>query len=84
MWLSFFVVPAQEYPHQEINVRDFLQNLVGNPQTDNVEDLYESLFQLYLNPLDLNRVSREELSALYLLSQTQINAFFEYRNLFLL
>jgi hypothetical protein len=79
LWLNYCVLYAQEYPHQEINIRDFLQNLVGNPQTDNVEDLYESLFQLYLNPLDLNRVSREELSALYLLSPTQLNAFFEYR-----
>ncbi|MFC0186211.1 hypothetical protein ACFFJX_28795 [Pseudarcicella hirudinis] len=63
-------IQAQEYPRKEINIEDFVQNLIGSPENTNIEDLYESFLQYYLHPLDLNTAGREELSALYILSET--------------
>ncbi len=81
---SLFLFPlsiqAQDYPRREINLDQFIQDLFGQPSEDvNYEDLYESLFQLYANPLDLNTATREELAATFILSETQLNAFFRYR-----
>ena len=44
------------------------------------EALYELLTELYQNPLDINRVSGEELAGTYLLSPLQIQAFLEHRS----
>ena len=46
---------AQEYPRKEINIRNFIQDIVGNPDGGVNEDLFESLYQNYLNPIDLNK-----------------------------
>lgn len=73
-------IQAQEYPRKEINIEDFVQNLIGSPENTNIEDLYESFLQYYLHPLDLNTAGREELSALYILSEKQLNSFWDYRN----
>ena len=71
---------AQEYPRQEIDLEAFVQNLFAVQDEDvNYEDLYESLFQLYTNPLDLNDATRGELASLYTLSVEQINGLLAYR-----
>jgi len=44
------------------------------------EALYELLTELYQNPLDINRVSGEELAGTYLLSPPQIQAFLDHRS----
>jgi hypothetical protein len=44
------------------------------------EVLYELLTELYQNPLDINRVSGEELAGTYLLSPPQIQAFLDHRS----
>ena len=44
------------------------------------EALYELLTELYQNPLDINRVSGEELAGIYLLSPPQIQAFLDHRS----
>ncbi len=77
--LCFFKSVAQEYPRKEINIRNFIQDIVGNPDGGVNEDLYESLYQNYLNPIDLNKVSREQLASVYVLSEKQLNSFFSYR-----
>ncbi|MFN3998385.1 ComEA family DNA-binding protein [Algoriphagus sp.] len=46
------------------------------------ESIYEALFQLYLNPIDINRADAETLQASYLLSPLQINNLLSYRNSF--
>ncbi len=84
MTLGVLLLPlagrAQEHPRKEINLDEFIQNLFGQPSDDvPYEDLYESLFQLYTNPLDLNDATRDELAATYILSEAQLNAFFAYR-----
>jgi len=82
-WTSGFLsIPAQaqEYPAKEIDLDNFVNNLFAVQDEDvNYEDLYESLFQLYAHPINLNDASREELAALYLLSESQINQFLQYR-----
>lgn len=71
---------AQEPSRPEIDLDDFAQQLFAAQKEEaNYEDLYESLLQLYAHPLDLNRATREELSAVYVLSETQLRFFFEYR-----
>lgn len=42
------------------------------------EDFYEALFQYYMQPLDLNQASQEELQALFILSEAQIQSFFQH------
>jgi hypothetical protein len=46
------------------------------------ESIYEALFQLYLNPIDINRADAETLQATYLLSPLQINGLLKYKNSF--
>ena len=70
---------AQEYPRKEINIRNFIQDIVGNPDGGVNEDLFESLYQNYLNPIDLNKVTREQMASVYILSEKQLNSFYNYR-----
>ncbi|TAF95074.1 MAG: helix-hairpin-helix domain-containing protein [Cytophagia bacterium] len=76
-----FFAQAQEYPRREIDLNGFVQKLLPI-QTENLNynDLYESLLLLYTTPLDLNTCTRDELSATYLLTERQLNAFFKHRD----
>lgn len=85
-FLAFFlfcmatVAFGQEYPKKEINIDAFVQELFSQQEEDiDYEDLYESLFQLYAHPLNLNTASRDELASTYILSEEQLNHFFSYR-----
>ncbi len=72
---------AQAPPRPDIDINRFIQELFPVPSDDvNYNDLFESLFQLYTNPRDLNTVTRDELAAMYILSQEQLDAFFKYRS----
>jgi hypothetical protein len=72
--LSSKYIFAQEVPREEINLDEFIQKLAATQQDDiNYEDLYESLLQFYLNPLDINRASAAELRNLNILSEIQVN-----------
>lgn len=71
---------AQSTPRPEINLDAFIQELFPQPEDDlNYEKVYETLFLLYTNPLDLNKATREDLQALYILSELQINALLQHR-----
>jgi hypothetical protein len=71
---------AQSPPVPEIDLDNFIQELFQQQDKDvNYEDIYESLFQFYANPLDLNSATREDLQALYILNDEQINQLFKYR-----
>ncbi|WP_221394886.1 hypothetical protein [Dyadobacter sp. NIV53] len=71
------LLKAQDPPRQEIDINQFIQNLFPAPSEDaDYENLYESLFQLYANPLDLNTVTSDELAATFILSDVQIRSFF--------
>lgn len=45
----------------------------------NYEELYESLLQIYLNPINLNQATTEAINSLYLLNPLQVNELLEYR-----
>lgn len=71
---------AQEPPREEIDINQFIQDFTPIASEDNGnEGLFETLFQLYTNPLDLNAVTADELTATLILSETQIKSFFDYR-----
>ena len=62
------------------DISRYLQDLFP-VQTEGVdyETVYDALTQLYANPLDLNRASRDELEATYLLSERQLSSLADYR-----
>ncbi|HXA03092.1 MAG TPA: helix-hairpin-helix domain-containing protein [Cytophagaceae bacterium] len=71
---------AQSPPVPDIDLDNFIQELFQLQDKDvNYEDIYESLLQFYTNPLDLNSAEREDLQALYILNDVQINQLFKYR-----
>lgn len=71
---------AQEPPRPEMDVNQLIQDFIPIASDDNNNSgLYELLFQLYTNPLDLNVVTADELTATLILSQTQIKCFLDYR-----
>lgn len=74
------VATAQPVRQREADLNRFIQELVP-VQTEgvDVQVVFDNLFQLYANPLDLNAVTREELAATNLLTEKQLNHFFAYR-----
>ncbi|ELR72348.1 hypothetical protein C900_01630 [Fulvivirga imtechensis AK7] len=65
-----------DYTH----LQDLVDDIYAIQDTDlNYEELYESLLLYYSSPIDLNSVSAEELKALYILSDQQVNSFMNYR-----
>lgn len=78
--LTYTLAHAQEYPRRDIDLNGFVQNLFPVQSQDiNYEDVFETLFQFYQRPLDLNDATYEDLSALYILSENQLRNFYEYR-----
>jgi len=81
--LCFISAFGQEYPKREIQIESFVENLFDlQSENTNYEDLYESLLMLYINPLNLNKATREELRSLYVLSERQVNSLIDYRTKF--
>ena len=71
---------GQDFPRTDIDPGRIADELYGVQDDDlNYEELYENLLQLLSHPLDLNRVTIEELRFLKILSEEQINSFFDYR-----
>jgi hypothetical protein len=67
----------------EIDMELFVEELFAIQDTDDdYDEQYESLLQVFLNPINLNKTSPEELKSLYILSPVQINNFFDYRRNF--
>ncbi len=65
---------------QDADMDEFVQRLFALQDEDlDYESLYESIFQYYRQPLNLNRVTPEELRLLYILSEKQIAQFFAHR-----
>jgi hypothetical protein len=81
-WLSSFGIFAQQNSirEKEIDLDAFLQQLfIQLDEPINYQDFYESLYQRYSQPLDLNKASKAELYNLYLLSQAQADSLLSYR-----
>jgi hypothetical protein len=78
-----FFSKAQDPPKKAINLESFMERLFPVQGEDiDYESIYEALFQLYLNPIDINRADAETFQATYLLSPLQINSLMNYRNAF--
>jgi len=82
-WLTFcLALPllGQDYPRQHIDLDLLVQELFAGQEDADVpyEDFYETLFQYYRRPIDLNHTTPEELASLYILSRPQIASFFRY------
>jgi hypothetical protein len=64
-----------------LDIQQLIERLFPIQEEDvDYEALYELLTELYQNPLEINRVSREELAGTYLLSPPQIQAFLNHRS----
>ena len=63
-----------------VDLNEFLQNLFP-VQTEGIDyqSVFDNLAQLYATPLDLNRATRDELAATYLLDERQLSSFLNYR-----
>lgn len=73
-------VVAQEPVRPEIDLERFAEDLFQVQDEDiNYEDLYESLLQLYSNPINLNTSTKDELGQIFSLSIEQINNLYRYR-----
>ena len=71
---------AQENRPRTLDILQLMERLFPI-QDENLdyEALYELLLELYQNPLEINRVTADELQATYLLSTPQIQALLEHR-----
>lgn len=85
-WLILFLIPLslpclaqQEHDRQEMldRLADELLSTVDGDAS--YEELYETLTHLLANPVDINHVSREQLTAILLLNESEINAFLRFR-----
>ncbi|MFL5730423.1 MAG: ComEA family DNA-binding protein [Cytophagaceae bacterium] len=73
-------IHAQAPPIPDIDLDNFIQELFQQQDKDvNYEDFYESLFQFYANPLDINSAGKEDLQSLFILNDVQIEQLFRYR-----
>jgi hypothetical protein len=80
IFCSILQVQAQNYPRQTIDFDLFVQELFSQQEDENIsyEDLYETLFQYYQQPINLNNTTPEELASLFILSRPQIASFFQH------
>lgn len=70
---------SQEPIRPEIDVQQFVEELFQIQDEDvNYDDLYESLFQLYTNPIDLNNTNKNQLGTIFQLNINQINNLVSY------
>ncbi len=64
----------------KIDLERFIEELFPVQSGDvSAEELYETLLLFYTNPINLNTTNREELRSLFILSEKQINSFFQYK-----
>jgi len=78
----FFSLPvfSQNYPNKDFNPERLVDEIFPLQELDiNYQELYEILLQYISHPVDLNRVSAEELRSLHVLREEQVESFFAYR-----
>ncbi|WP_291727199.1 hypothetical protein [Bernardetia sp.] len=74
-----FDVPKR-YSTEKADFDILVQELFPVQEEDiDYSDLYESLFQFFIQPLDLNKANRNDLISTFLLSETQIEDFLNHR-----
>jgi len=83
-WILFalllFPAVALSQNSDAIDLEAFIEERFGIPEEDlNYADLYESLFQFYRSPLNLNTAQAEDLMALNILTDHQIQGILTHR-----
>ena len=72
---------AQEISDQERVLDRLADELLATANADlSYEELYETLSHLLANPTDINAVTQEQLRAVMILSEEEINSFLDYRS----
>ena len=76
----FYYGWAQNEITENLNFERVIENLLPQQEFDlDYNDLYDRLFTLYSNPLDLNKVKRTDLQSLFFLTEEQISGLLEYK-----
>ncbi len=71
---------AQDYPRKDYNLERLADEIFPMQDMDlNYEELYENLAQLLANPIDLNKATAEELRALFVLQENQVEELMRHR-----
>lgn len=81
--LIAFIFPnvglTQSSNNSDAIFNDLMEELLQQQEDDiNYEDIYETLYQYYSDPLDINFASKEDLQQLYILSPMQVNYLIEH------
>jgi hypothetical protein len=72
---------AQDYPRKNIDASRLADELFGFQDQDlNYGELYENTLQLLSNPININKVTSEELRFLNILTEKQIQDLIQFRN----
>lgn len=78
--LAFDVPSGAQAPSSEELLDHLADQLLATVDADmSYDELYEALTHLLANPVNLNSVTREQLRAIMLLNEREINAFLKYR-----
>ncbi|WP_194774152.1 ComEA family DNA-binding protein [Pararhodonellum marinum] len=71
---------TQQIRKGDIDMEAFMEELFSQGEMDvDYEDLFESLLQVLLNPIHLNKANEEALQSLYILSPMQVNEILKHR-----
>ncbi|MCU0419685.1 MAG: helix-hairpin-helix domain-containing protein [Cyclobacteriaceae bacterium] len=80
VWCWPALLLAQDYPRKDVDLAQWMEQLFPFQDEDaNYEDLYENLAQLLASPMDLNRASEEQLRALMILTNRQVERLLAHR-----
>ena len=86
-WLFFFIFLSISDVYPQVPDNEFINQIVetlaskeeNSEENLDYSDLFEALSYYYLNPLNINNASKEELEKLKILSPLQIDAIINYR-----
>ncbi len=77
---SFCALKAQNFKEKQPLIESLIEDIFAvQDQELNYADLYESLWQRYQYPLNLNEATLEDLRGLFILSERQISNLLKYR-----
>jgi hypothetical protein len=83
IFIGVFQANVGHCQSQVVDSLDFetvIENLLPQQEYDfNYNDLYDKLFTLYSNPIDLNSAERMDFQALFFLSESEIDAILNHR-----
>ncbi|MDZ7646336.1 MAG: helix-hairpin-helix domain-containing protein [Cytophagales bacterium] len=71
---------VEDYPRKDLDLQRLVDEILAVQDDDfNYQELYEKLAQLLSNPVNLNLITKEQLQALFFLTDAQIQSLLVYR-----